>query len=151
MNNPALPTLYRRTVLQYPLFFLVLLALALVFFASQARFFKLDASADSLLLEDDKDLQLFREAQQRYHSQDLLLVTYEPDGDLFSDSALDTLVTLRDQLATVSSVESVFSLLEVPLLTSSGIKLSELTENVPTIETHPDIDRALIRLSLIHI
>ena len=145
MNNPALPTLYRRTVLQYPLFFLVLLALALVFFASQARFFKLDASADSLLLEDDKDLQLFREAQQRYHSQDLLLVTYEPDGDLFSDSALDTLVTLRDQLATVSSVESVFSLLEVPLLTSSGIKLSELTENVPTIETHPDIDRVLIR------
>ncbi len=145
MNNPALPTLYRRTVLQYPLFFLVLLALALVFFASQARFFKLDASADSLLLEDDKDLQLFREAQQRYHSQDLLLVTYEPDADLFSDSALDTLVTLRDQLATVSSVESVFSLLEVPLLTSSGIKLSELTENVPTIETHPDIDRVLIR------
>lgn len=145
MNNPALPTLYRRTVLQYPLIVLVLLALVLAFFASQARYFKLDASADSLLLEDDKDLQIFREAQQRYHSQDLLLVTYEPEGDLFSDGTLETLGTLRDQLATVTSVESVFSLLEVPLLTSSGIQLSELTEEVPTIETHPDIDRGLIR------
>ena len=145
MNNPALPTLYRRTVLQFPMVVLVLLALVLVFFASQARFFKLDASADALLLEDDKDLLIFREAQQRYHSQDLLLVTYEPDDDLFSDGTLDKLGTLRDRLATVTSVESVFSLLEVPLLTSSGIELSELTENVPTLETHPEIDRALIR------
>ena len=68
MNNPALPTLYRRTILQFPLIVLILLALVLAFFASQAGNFKLDASADALLLEDDKDLQIFREAQKRYHS-----------------------------------------------------------------------------------
>lgn len=145
MNNPALPSLYRRTVLEHPLAVIILLALTLAFFAVQATHFKLDASADSLLLEDDKDLRLYREAQERYHSQDLLVVTYTPEADLFDDSALGELKSLRDKLQTVTSVESVFSLLEVPLLTSSGISLSELTENVPTIESHPDIDRQKIR------
>ena len=142
MNNLVLPNLYRRTVLQYPVAVIVVLGLALAFFAFQARDFKLDASADSLLLEDDKDLRIYRDAQDRYRSQDLLVVTYTPEADLFEDATLDRLKSLRDQLKTISSVESVFSLAEVPLLASSGIQLSELADNVPTLETNPDIDRA---------
>jgi len=56
-----LPNIYRRVVLQQPFAVLLVLFLVLVFFALQARHFALDASADSLLLEDDKDLQIFRE------------------------------------------------------------------------------------------
>ncbi len=148
MNNSALPSLYRRTVLEHPLVVIILLVLTLAFFAVQARHFKLDASADSLLLEDDKDLQLYRQAQERYHSQDLLVVTYTPDDDLFSDPSLQQLKSLRDELTPVSSVDSVFSLLEVPLLTSSGISLSELTASVPTLETHPETDRAKVKTEI---
>lgn len=148
MTNLALPNLYRRTVLQYPLVVIILLGLVLAFFASQAQYFKLDASADSLLLEDDKDLRIYRDAQERYRSQDLLVVTYTPDAEMFEDATLDRIRSLRDQLKTIPSVESVFSLAEVPLLSSSGIQLSELAENVPTLDTNPEIDRALVEAEI---
>ncbi len=140
-----LPNLYRRFVLQQPYAVLLILFFILAFFALQAKNFALDASADSLLLEDDKDLQIFRQASGRYESQDLLLVTYEPDADLFTHPSLETLAGLRDALAEVESVDSVFSLLEVPLLVSSGIALTELASAVPTLATHPDTDLAKVR------
>ncbi len=145
MSTTVLPSLYRRTVLENPLIVILLLVLCLGFFAWHARDFALDASADALLLEDDQDLRIYREAQDRYHTQESLVVTFTPRDDLFSNETLDTLSTLRDRLATVESVDSVFSLLEVPLLTSSGISLGELTENVPTLATNRDIDLATVR------
>ena len=84
-----LPNIYRRVVLQQPYLVLFVLFLVLAFFGLQAKNFTLDASADSLLLEDDKDLQTFRKAAGRYESRDLLLVTYEPDDELFSKVSLD--------------------------------------------------------------
>jgi predicted RND superfamily exporter protein len=149
MSQAAIPAFYRKVVLERPVFIVVLLLLLLAFFAMNARHFKLDASADSLLLEDDRDLQVFREAGQRYKTQDLLVVTYQPNGDLFSDAALADLTRLRDDLDRIESVESVFSLFEVPLLTSSGIKLTELSENVPTLKTHPEIDREAVRREIV--
>jgi len=86
-----LPNIYRRVVLQHPYVVLTILLLILAYFALQVRHFALDASADSLLLEDDKDLQIFRQAANRYDSQDLLLLTYEPDAELFTDESLTTL------------------------------------------------------------
>jgi predicted RND superfamily exporter protein len=140
-----LPTIYRRLVLQQPYVVLIALLLILGFLALQAKDFALDASADSLLLEDDRDLQIFREAASRYDSQDLLLVTYEPSDELFTKQSLQTLASLRDELAQVDSVDSVFSLLEVPLLVSSGIALTELASAVPTLASHPDTDLAKVR------
>ena len=140
LDSAPLPGLYRKTVLSFPAIILALLALALCFFAWQARNFSLDASADALLLENDKDLQIYRATSERYGSGDSLVVTYDPEGELFSRDSLDQLATLRDELATVDSVDSVFSLLEVPLLTSTGISLTELTSGVPTLATHPDSD-----------
>ncbi len=148
MSNPALPAIYRRVVLGWPVVVISILLLLLAFFAFHAQHFKLDASADSLLLEDDKDLQTFREAQQRYRTQDLLVVTYTPEADQFDDDSLSNLQQLRDNLTGVESVESVFSLFEVPLLTSSGIALTELSETVPTMESHPEIDRAAIKAEI---
>ena len=56
----GLPKIYERVVLGSPVFVLAVLALVLLFFSYHAREFKLDASADALLLEDDKDLKLYR-------------------------------------------------------------------------------------------
>ena len=128
LDSAPLPDLYRKTVLSFPAIMVALLALLLCFFAWQARNFALDASADALLLENDKDLQIYRATSARYGSAgDSLVVTYDPEGDIFTRESLDHLAVLRDELATVDSVESVFSLLEVPLLTSSGVSLTELT------------------------
>jgi len=144
-NASLLPRLYRSTVLAYPIIILALLALCLCFFGWHAKNFALDSSADALLLESDPDLQQFRESQKRYATDDFLFVTYTPDNELFEARSLDTLTKLRDELRQVGSVESVFSLVEVPLLTSSGVSLTELTAGVPTLQTHPDSDLTKVK------
>ena len=145
LDSAPLPALYRKTILSFPLIVVTLLILALCFFAWQARHFSLDASADALLLENDKDLQIYRASLQRYGTGDFLVVTYDPEGDLFNGDSLKQLASLRDELARVDSVDSVFSILDVPLLTSSGASLTELTAGVPTLSTHPDSDLELVR------
>ena len=144
---PKLAAAYRRNVLGRPRSVLVLLAVILVAAGMHARDFRLDASADSLLLESDPDLRRFREVQERYHTQDLLVVTFTPEAELFSDASLRTLATLRDRLSRVEDVDSVTTILDVPLLESSDVPLSELSENIPTLET-PGMDRARAREEL---
>ena len=139
---------YDALVLHRPKSVLAVLLAILVFFGYHAKDFKLDASADSLLLEDDMDLSLFRQIHQRYPSNSLLIVTYTPDKDLFSDQALGPLKTLSEELETVASVETVFTILDAPLLISSDIPIQELIDDLPSLGK-PGIDRAKAREELL--
>ena len=116
---------YDTLVLHNPKLVLVVLLSILVFFGYYTKDFKLDASADSLLLEDDVDLNLFRKIHQRYPSSDLLVVTYTPDKDLFSDEALEPLKQLREELKKVTSVDTVFTILDAPLIKSSDVPITK--------------------------
>ena len=132
---------YDALVLRHPKPVLAALLAILVFFGYHARDFRLDASADSLLLEDDADLDLYRKIRDRYPGSALLVVTYGPEADLFSDRALEPLKRLRDELKEVDGVASVFTILDAPLLASSDVPLQELIEDVPSLEK-PGVDRA---------
>ena len=112
---------YDVLVLRSPKPVLVALLLVLGFFSYHANDFKLDASADSLMLEDDVDLKVFRQIHERYPTNDLLVVTYTPNEDLFSDTALETLRKLREELKNVASVSMVFTILDAPLFSNSEI------------------------------
>ena len=107
---------YSTFVLKQPVLVCLIMAILLGFFAMQTKDFKLDASADSLLLEDDKDLKLFRETLDRYATKDFLFVTFSPKEDLFSESSLDVITQIRDDFRTLEPVESVISLVDVPLV-----------------------------------
>ena len=78
---------YNRVVLNHPIFTIFLLLLVFAFFVSHAKDFRLDASADALLLENDEDLKIFRDLNDRYATKDFLFVTFTPDQDLFADSS----------------------------------------------------------------
>tara|TARA_R110002072_G_scaffold77125_4_gene180258 strand:+ start:9322 stop:11727 length:2406 start_codon:yes stop_codon:yes gene_type:complete len=110
------------------------MAVLLGFFAMQTKDFKLDASADSLLLEDDKDLKLFRETLERYGTKDFLFVTFSPNEDLFSQSSFDVITRIRDDFRTLQPVESVISLVDVPLVRQVEGTLTDVADNVRTIE-----------------
>ena len=139
---------YNRLILDHPVVTLLLLALlgaAALYYAQQ---FRLDASADSLTLENDQDLRYFRTIADRYPGNDFLVIAYVPkDGDLFDDSTLEHLAALRDALKPLDRVESVLTLLDVPLLRSPPVPLSELASNVRTL-TSPGTDRELARKEL---
>ena len=149
MPGPAedLSLAYHRFFLGRPRAALALLLALLAFFAYHAKDFTLDASADSLLLEDDRDLQLFRQVAARYGTQDLLIVTFTVAGDVFADESLGHLKRLRDELRSLESVASVLSILDAPLLVSSDVPLLEMADNVQTLES-PTVDRARARAEL---
>ncbi|UCD12843.1 MAG: MMPL family transporter [Nitrospinaceae bacterium] len=131
-------------VLGHPLSCLFLVLLTFGFFASQAPQFKLDASAESLVLENDRDLAYFREITKTYGSSDFVIITYTPFEDLLSDSSLSSLASLRDDLKALPRVDSVISILDVPLLDSPRVTFSELAEKQRTLTT-PGVDKTLAR------
>ncbi|MCH8237968.1 MAG: MMPL family transporter, partial [Proteobacteria bacterium] len=140
---------YDTLVLHNPKLVLVVLLSILVFFGYHTKDFKLDASADSLLLEDDADLKVFRKIHERYPSSDLLVVTYTPDKDLFSDQSLEPLKQLREELKKVSSVDTVFTILDAPLFKSSDVPITEMTSDLPSLEK-PGVDRGKAKDELIN-
>lgn len=140
---------YYKMVLQRPLVTLTLVAILIAVFAWHIPKFRLDASSDALVLEGDQSLQYYRSIRARYGSDDFLVVTYTPNSDLFSDETLADIRLLRNRLAAMQRVESVISLLDVPLIASPPITLSELREQSPTLES-PQTDRALARNEFIN-
>ena len=121
------------------------LVLAAVFFTFGIVDFRLDASGDSLVLENDADLLYSREMARRYEQEEFLVVTFTPaDGDLFSASSIETLTRLRADLRTIENVSSVTTLLDVPLVRSPPAPLKELRKNLKSLE-EPGTDVALAR------
>ena len=136
--------LYDNLILKNPrtVLFLIICLTALAGFFSLN--FELDASADSLVLENDDSLKYYRKIREQYGSDEFLIITYSPYSDLLSEESLDGLKSLRDQLLTLDTVESVTSILDVPIIYNAGVKLSELTSNMMTIES-AGIDKELAR------
>ncbi|MFQ5597908.1 MAG: RND family transporter [Nitrospiria bacterium] len=124
---------------------LIGLVLCIAFLAYQAKDFRLDASADTLILEDDKDLRYTRTIVNRYGEQDYVVVTYTTKTDLFSEKSLETIAELQADLEALDGVASVMSLLDVPLLESPPIPVKELSKKIVTLQT-PEVDIALARM-----
>jgi hypothetical protein len=106
----------------------------LCFFAFQTKSFKLDASADSLLLEGDQDLKLFRETIDRYATKEFLFVTFTSKENLFTQTVLTKITQLRDEINKLERVHSVVSLVDIPLVMQFDGSLSDIADNVRTIE-----------------
>ncbi len=145
-NSPA-TILFDRIILRYPRAVIFCTAIVVVFLAVQARHFELDASADTLLLEGDGDLRFARKINAIYGRSDLLVITFTPEDDLFSDETLRTIGSLRDDLSSLERVESVLTILDIPLLESPPLSLADLKSELPTLES-PVVDRREARKEL---
>ena len=138
--------IYQNIVIEHPVISLGLLFLVAAFFAFQGPNFKLDASAESIVLENDQDLRYYRSIREVYGSDDFVIITYTPDEDLLSPNSLSALKSLRDELAQLERVNTVVTILDVPLLNSPKVSISELkdAETINTLET-PGVDKELAR------
>ena len=114
-------------------FFVIFLA-ALIFSISNLGNFKLDASSDSLVLESDDDLKYYREVNSDYSSSDFLIVIFDPYEDLFSKKTISQVREMVTVFENIEGVESVLSYLDAPLLFSPKMSMSELVDNLRTLE-----------------
>ncbi|MGM0563308.1 MAG: efflux RND transporter permease subunit [Pseudomonadota bacterium] len=140
---------YEATVFRFPTAVIILLLLLLAGSSWYALQLRMDASADSLVLENDDDLRYFREVAERYGEGDFLVIAYRPeDADLFAPETLERIDTLsEDLLAAVPQLDSVFTLLDAPLIDSPPVGLSDLGDGLPTLRDER-ADREMARQEL---
>ena len=146
MTN-KLTQLYEALILDRPWLMLGLLALLVAAVGYSSKDFRLDASADTLVLENDSALRYYRSISARYGSEDYLVITYTPNQGLFSRTVLADLEDLRQELKDIKRIESVTTILDVPLINSPAVTLSELSKNIRTLES-PDTIPGLARSEL---
>ncbi|MFA6741581.1 MAG: MMPL family transporter [Arcobacteraceae bacterium] len=136
--------IYDTFILKYPILVLLLLSLFVSILGYYSTKVEVDASAETLLLDDDKDLKFFREVNKRYNNSNFLIVTFTPHEDLLSNQSLDTIRNLSKDFLTVENIEGVDSILTVPLLQSPIRPISDLVAGVDSMETK-EFDKKLIK------
>ena len=136
---------YDRFILPHPWIVLLLFGALLAVAALGFGQFRLDASAESLVLENDRSLEEYRQVNRVFTtSDDFLVVTYTPHQDLFTEAGLSHLRSLRDELGALASVGSTNSILSVPLLHSPDLTLDTVDSEIKTLDNDavpPDIAR----------
>ena len=136
-----LARLYQNIVIEKPKLILTLLILCLIGFGYYTKDFKLDASSDTLLIENDPDLKYLREVTNRYGAKEFLILTYAPNEKLISDNSINNLLSLKYKIQSLKWVHSVITLLDIPLLTSTDQTLTEKLQNFSTLKSE-GIDRS---------
>ena len=136
--------IYFKWVIEKPVWALVFVTLIVVGFSYHIPKFKLDASAESLVLENDNALEYYRKISKVYGSDDFLVITYSPKKDMMSDEVLADLKALSDELSKLDRIHSIDNILNVPLLNSPRVEIGKLATDIRTLET-PGLNRELAR------
>lgn len=139
-----LKKIYQNIFLKYPKIILSVMAIFIVVMAFFAFKLEIDASAETLLLEDDKDLEYTRDVLKRFEAPNFLVITYSVEDDLLSEENIKNIKTLSSKVKSLEIVESINSIVNVPLLQSPPKPIKELLKDIPTLES-PNIDKALVK------
>ncbi len=127
--------IYKNSIITKPKFTLLILTLFLIIFAYFSKNFQLDASSDTLLLENDPDLKYLREVNSKYGSKDFLVLTYTPKDSLLDTSTIENLTNLKNDLKNLSWANNVITILDVPLLKNNDDPLTERIKNFKTLSS----------------
>lgn len=81
--------IYDTLIFKYPVLFLIIASLFVGYLSYNAKNMQIDASAETLLLEDDEDLKFFRESFKKYQNSNFLVVTFSPNKALLEKETLE--------------------------------------------------------------
>ena len=132
--------IYKKLVIDYSKLTLLLLISVVFFSFYHSKNFNLDASSDALLLEGDKDLKYLREVNETYGSKDFLVLTYTPISSFTEKETILNLQLLKSKIEKLTWVDSVITVIDVPLLKSTDENLMDRLKNYKTL-SYPEIDR----------
>ena len=121
--------LYENTILKNPKSVFVILLIILLSFSYFSKDFRLDASSETLLIEGDPDLKYLREITDRYGSKDFLVLTYTPVSNFEEKETILNLQLLKSKIEKLTWVDSVITVIDVPLLKSTDEGLMERLKN----------------------
>ena len=143
IKNIASILLKRNLVVILSLLFVVIIS------AIGLNNFKLDASSDALVLEGDEALKTYREVEDEFGDSSFLIVTYEPEKELFSDYSLNRIANLENDLNNINGVDSVLSILDAPIFFQPKVGLADVADNLKDL-TDKSIDLELAKDEIIN-
>src|SRR5262245_35472604 len=121
--------LYYHVVLRGPMPALWVAAILgmTAFFSFFIKNFQMDASTDSIVLEQDEDLRYYNHSRQLFGTDDyvVVIVSAEKAEQIVSDDCLNLLKDLCAGIETIKNVESYMSILDVPLFHSPNVPLMQ--------------------------
>ena len=82
---------YNNIIFKYSRFILIFIIFTTLLLAYNALNLKIDASSDTLILENDKDLAYHQLLSKRYKTPDFLVIAYTPSKGLFSEESKNTI------------------------------------------------------------
>ena len=132
--------LYKNFIINKPKITLSFLLILLCSFGFFSKNFQLDASSDTLLLENDPDLKYLREVNKNYGSEDYLVLTYTPKKKLLDADTIENLTRLKEDLVNLNWTNKVITILDVPLLKNNDDPLAERIKNFKTLSSD-DVDK----------
>ena len=122
-----------RLIVAFPKITLALFTALALFFGYYSTKLEIDASSQTLLLDNDKDLQIWREVSKRYETPNFLVLAYTPAGDLLSAETTAKIREMSARLAQLDFVAGVTDITNVPLLLNRNEGMSELLKHIPTL------------------
>ncbi len=135
-----------RVLLAHPRWVLFFFFMFLGVCGYYARDFRIEASSDTLVMKGDESFRYFQKIWERYKGKDFVVIAYIPKSeDLFSKDTLAHISLLKKELQQIKGVDSVTTLLDVPLFQSPPVELKELLSGIHTI-TSPETDKRLARI-----
>ena len=135
--------IYDKLIFKYPFLFLLIASLFVGYLSYSAKNMQIDASAETLLLEDDEDLKFFRESFKKYENSNFLIVTYSPKKNLLDDETLKNIKSISDEFLELENIAKVDSIITVPLLQSPIRPISDLVAGVDSLSSK-EFDKNLV-------
>ena len=126
--------LYFSKIVKFPVLSVLVLVIILLSAIYNIKEFKLDASADSLILESDRDLIIYRDVMKKYSTEDFVVLTITTkDKTIFDKENIEIIKLIKEDIREMKNVSTINSIVDVPLIESSNLPIAEMIENVPNI------------------
>ncbi len=139
---------FNQVVLKHPVIVLVCLFLLLSVLGYFAKNFRIEASAETLIQQSNEDYLYFQKIIGRFGVEDFVIITYTPaTGDVLTEAALEQIDAIQDQVEALADVESVVTILDLPMLQYPRRPLEDMLGDIKTLRD-PGVDRAMARKEL---
>ena len=137
-----LANFYQKNIIEKPKLVFSILLLLLITSLYFSKDFRLDASSETLLLENDPDLNYLNEINNRYGSKEFLVLTFSPNESMISKNSIKSLNELKNELQNLNWISSVITILDIPLLNNTEESLIDRIKNFKTLNSkNIDIER----------
>lgn len=124
-----------KFIIRRPLVVMVFIIAIFLSASTGLKNFKLDASSDALVIEGDEAFKIYRETGEIFGNSDFLIITFTPTSDLFSADSLATIKNLDTAIEKLPTVDSVLTILDAPIFFQPKVPISDLMDNLKTLET----------------